>query len=249
MTKNNLKKVDAETQAAFGLSEASMICVQAPSVFMSDSLVDPWQHLHAAAKQAGFSLKIASGFRSFERQLLIWNQKMRGERTLLDDCGKPILSKSLSQLEKIHAVMRWSALPGASRHHWGSDIDVYDESSIVEGYQLQLVTEEYTDNGPFSKMACWLQAFVKEEGENGFFFPYRDDNGGIAPEPWHLSYSPIANEIMKHWDQQTYLTLIEQTEIEGKAIILEHFDELYQRYIAPSLHAVPDFSGSRSRDD
>ena len=26
----------------------------------------------------------------------------------------------------------------------------------------------------------------------GFFRPYTTDRGGVAPEPWHLSYAPVA---------------------------------------------------------
>jgi LAS superfamily LD-carboxypeptidase LdcB len=26
----------------------------------------------------------------------------------------------------------------------------------------------------------------------GFFKPYDQDRGGIAPEPWHISYRPVA---------------------------------------------------------
>ena len=42
-------------------------------------VVEPWQQLCHAAKKQGHHLTIASGFRSFDRQLSIWNRKFTGE--------------------------------------------------------------------------------------------------------------------------------------------------------------------------
>lgn len=56
--------------------------------------------LQQAAIQAGFDLQIASAFRPFERQLLIWNNKFSGSRPLLDSNSLPIDASQLSELEK-----------------------------------------------------------------------------------------------------------------------------------------------------
>ena len=36
-------------------------------------------------------------------------------------------------------ILEWSALPGASRHHWGSEFDVFDLAALPEGYRVQLL--------------------------------------------------------------------------------------------------------------
>ena len=77
-----------------------------------------------AADTAGFQLEIASGFRDFSRQLLIWNNKFSGQRTMLDSHSQPLDPSRLSDEEKLFAILRWSALPGTSRHHWGTDFDI-----------------------------------------------------------------------------------------------------------------------------
>ncbi|MBC7428790.1 MAG: D-alanyl-D-alanine carboxypeptidase family protein [Bacteriovorax sp.] len=62
-------------------------------------------------------MEIASAFRGFDAQLSIWNAKAKGLRTLFDDQGNALDYKTLSSVEIVYAILRWSALPGASRQH------------------------------------------------------------------------------------------------------------------------------------
>ncbi len=99
--------------------------------------------LYSAACEAGFNFHIASGFRSFERQKTIWNNKFRGISPILSKESQPLDPDSLSEIEKVNAILRWSALPGGSRHHWGTDFDIYDRDAIAQGETLQLEPWEY----------------------------------------------------------------------------------------------------------
>ncbi|MCV5887699.1 M15 family metallopeptidase, partial [Escherichia coli] len=74
-----------------------------------------------AATEAGFKMEIASGFRDFNRQKAIWNGKFSGELPILDINSRPLNKAELNDEEKLMAILRWSALPGGSRHHWGFD--------------------------------------------------------------------------------------------------------------------------------
>lgn len=49
---------------------------------------DDLKILQAEAQQAGIDIKVCSTFRSFDRQLEIWNQKALGEKPLYDRQGK-----------------------------------------------------------------------------------------------------------------------------------------------------------------
>ena len=91
--------------------------------------------------------------------------------------------------ERVDAILWWSALPGASRHHWGTDFDVMDARAMPAGYKLQVVPAEYLAGGPFHRLTTWLDAHMHAFG---FFRPYTTDRGGVSPEPWHLSYAPVA---------------------------------------------------------
>ena len=82
--------------------------------------------MRAAAAADGIDLVAFSSFRDFDRQLAIWNGKFRGERPMQDRAGRPLDALALTPAERVAAILWWSALPGASRHHWGTDIDVMD---------------------------------------------------------------------------------------------------------------------------
>ena len=71
----------------------------------------------------------SSSFRDFARQLQIWNGKFSGERPMFDAGGRPARRGALSPRERIDAILLWSALPGASRHHWGTDLDLIDRNA------------------------------------------------------------------------------------------------------------------------
>lgn len=186
--------------------------------------------LAARAANFGFILRIASSFRSFERQLLIWNDKAKGKRAVLDSAGVPLDVAKLTDREKVFAILRWSALPGASRHHWGTDLDVYDASRIADNYQLQLTVAETETGGPFADFHRWLDKELTNPACQ-FYRPYSEDKGGVAPEPWHLSYAPLAKNYAQLFTADVLREHIEQSPLELKDAVLENFDEIFQRYV------------------
>src|SRR4051812_23443502 len=79
-----------------------------------------FREMTQAAAAAGFTLSAVSGFRDFGSQMRIWNAKATGQRALLDVNGRALVFGDLSPEQIVWAILRWSALPGASRHHWGT---------------------------------------------------------------------------------------------------------------------------------
>ncbi len=213
-----------------GLDDNAVIYADLFRVQLHPDVIKPLEDLTIAAAEAGFQLTLASGYRNFSRQLLIWKQKALGLRSVLDSNGQPINIASLTDDEKMWAILRWSALPGASRHHWGTDVDVYDRSTIDVNYQLQLTLEETQADGPFAAFHLWLTKQLTEK-RSPFFRPYSIDKGGVAPEPWHLSYAPLAN----HYYAQLSVSLLReqllQTDILLKESILRHLDSIFEQYI------------------
>lgn len=182
----------------------------------------------AAAQAEGIELTIASGFRSFSRQLILWNNKFSGKTPIKDIAGNVIDIDNLSPLELVHSILLYSALPGASRHHWGCDIDVYAPNLLTDGYQLQLEQWEYSEQGPLAKLSVWLEQHAHQFG---FYFPYQRFQGGVAAEPWHLSYLPIAKQFQTNVDLKELADTLEHSNILGKAVIIENLDEIAKRYI------------------
>lgn len=192
-------------------------------------MVNAYEDMQTAAKAKNIELKIASGFRDFSRQLTIWNNKFNGKSTVKDEEGNIIDLSLLSDNEKIHAIMLFSALPGASRHHWGCDIDVYAPNLLKEEQTLKLEPWEYQKNGPFSPLTIWL---AKNAAKFGFYFPYDKFRGGVAAEPWHLSYHPIASQYQQLHNISLLENIITESDILGKDQLLQLLPELYQRYIS-----------------
>ncbi|MBA5763681.1 M15 family metallopeptidase [Vibrio sp. 404] len=182
---------------------------------------------HAAA-QAGFNLNIASGFRDFERQKMIWNNKMAGNSAILDSDSQPLDASTLSTEQKIDAILRWSALPGASRHHWGCDFDVFDRNSLPKETSLQLEPWEYLD-GHQAKFYLWLKSNLSQYG---FFFPYAEDLGGVAPEPWHISHSSTASHCLKQLSVKQLRQRLRLSPVMGNEVVLKQLNKIYNQFIS-----------------
>lgn len=204
------------------------------------AIVAPLSALRADAAKAGFDLRLVSGYRSFDRQLVIWNAKASGTRAVLDSAGVQLDINTLSESELINAIMRWSALPGASRHHWGSDIDVYDAAAVGAGYAVQLTPDEVADSGVFGPMHQWLDLQFRNGGGHGFFRPYGEDRGGIAPERWHLSYAPLAAKCeLLASPSLLYEVLSVVSDLCLRESVLREFTKLYARYVSVPVSCYP----------
>lgn len=181
--------------------------------------------MRQAADDDGITLSLYSSYRSFSTQQVIWDRKWLGERPVLDDRNSPIDINQLSDPAKLKAILRWSALPGTSRHHWGTDIDLYSEP--LKTADFDLTPGRYQRGGEFYPLWQWLE---QHAATFGFFFPYRQDLGATAPEPWHLSYTPLAQHFKSEHQLSELYTVIEQSDIAGKATILQNLAEIYSHY-------------------
>ena len=154
--------------------------------------VSAFTALSGRAATAGFDMRVASAFRSYDRQLDIVNAKWLGHRPVLNDEGLDLHRAAVSDADWLAAILRFSALPGTSRQHWGTDFDIWDRSTVTDDYAPQLLASEYQSDGVFAEMNAWLDDQISADNAEGFYKPYDVDRGGVAPEPWHISYRPVA---------------------------------------------------------
>lgn len=204
-------------------------CHHKQSKLIHQQVLPAFEQLQARAKLAGFNLDVVSSFRSFEQQLSIWNNKFNGLRPILDHNSQPLDTAILSEEQKVFAILRWSMLPGASRHHWGTEIDVCDYSALPKGYQLQLIPQEYDAGGYLAALSTWLDNNI---ADSGFYRPYRQDLGGVSREPWHLSYLPIAAAKQQAYTLALLTDTIRNADIQGKAAILANIEQIYTQFIS-----------------
>ncbi|MCC2604445.1 M15 family metallopeptidase [Planctobacterium marinum] len=197
--------------------------------YLHEAIVSDFLKLRQAANNAGVNLDIASSYRPVERQLLIWNEKWSGKRPLLNRVGTPCDASALTDKEKLDTILIWSALPGTSRHHWGTDIDVYDAPRIAEsGKTLQLVPDEYLPGGPCGQLKRWMNDNLEAMG---FYCPYATDNGGVAYEPWHISHLAQSAKFERLLTPEALATTISQLDILGKSTILENLEVIHRQFI------------------
>jgi len=211
-----------------GKSSDHIIAIDEPRCEVHAGVEKPLRELIGAAREAGIELVPVSSFRTFARQLSIWNGKFAGEKPLYDASGKLLDAISLTPDERVAAILLWSAVPGASRHHWGTDLDLIDRAALPAGYRVQLVAAEFEAGGPFEKLGKWLN---EEAGRFEFFRPYRGALSGVAPEPWHWSYAPIAEAARAQLTPDILRAAIQDSPLLGKECLLGRMDELHARFV------------------
>ncbi len=167
---------------------------------------DAYVLMKKAAYSAGFDLKMVSSFRSFDRQRAIWERKYI----------KFTENDGLQPMEAIEKIVEYSTIPGTSRHHWGTDIDIIDGFPKTSGDVL--VPKKFEGEGPFAPLKKWLD----ENSEKfGFYLVYTDNyfRKGFKYEPWHYSYAPLSIPMLEQFRKKNIFKLIQNEEFEG----LEHF--------------------------
>jgi LAS superfamily LD-carboxypeptidase LdcB len=194
-------------------------------------VVEPLLRLKEEAAAAGFELTVFSGYRGFLRQLSIWNRKARGELPVLDSQAIPLDISHLTEKDLVFSILRWSALPGASRHHWGTDLDLIDAAAVPEGYEVQLIPKEVNSGGMFGPMHDWLEDRIDRGRAFGFFRPYEQDRQGVAPERWHLSHAPVADAFERRLSVEVLRETLGDADMELKDVVLHHLAEIFQRFV------------------
>ncbi len=148
--------------------------------YMQNDAYDSFKKMHAAAKKDGISLTIKSAARNFTYQKGIWERKWTGATLLEGKENAAIAYKNYT--ERAIAILKYSSMPGSSRHHWGTDID------------LNAFTNSYFESGQGKKEFDWLEA---NASKYGYCRPYTklgtDRSSGYQEEKWHWSFRPISD--------------------------------------------------------
>ena len=167
-----------------------------------------------AAEKDGIKIKLVSGFRDFYRQQTIWNNKYKKftEEFLLDGPSA------------IQEIIRFSTIPGTSRHHWGTEIDVIDENFKNE--KNLLISKKYEEGGIFNSLKKWMD---KNSEKFGFYIVYDDNDKrpGFEYEPWHYTYKPVSDSYQIEFLKLDLKSIISKTKLAGKEFIDEEFIKKY----------------------
>ena len=148
-------------------------------LFLRKDALNDFIRMFNSAIEDGIKLQIRSATRNFESQKGIWERKWEGT-TILSD-GVNAATDIDNDRERALKILEYSSMPGTSRHHWGTDID------------LNAFNNEWFSKGEGLKLYSWLQ---NNAHKYGFCQPYtakgEERPVGYNEEKWHWSYMPVS---------------------------------------------------------
>lgn len=226
----NIKYYDSKLAHGF-VSTHCLVNKDCPNIMLTQKTWQAFYFMQEEALKDNIKIEIASAFRSFERQKLIFSEKFKGNRPVLTHEEEVIENfSSLSDLEKVKAITFFSAIPGLSRHHYGTDIDVYASNLLSENEKLDLTNKVYS-TGSQAKLSEWL---TENMHKFNFFRPYKTKNSLFANELWHISYYPEADKFTEHLVKAECLNFISKNIDIGREAILNiverEFDERFKLF-------------------
>ncbi len=148
-----------------------------PNLYMRKEAYDAYIQMHKKATSEGINLIILSATRNFNYQKSIWERKWQLEKYV----GK-------SDMDKARDILKYSSMPGTSRHHWGTDIDL---NSLEPGYFKQ---------GKGKIIYDWLCINASTFGFSQTYTSKTNGRVGYEEEAWHWSYMPLAREMLSQFN-------------------------------------------------
>lgn len=156
-----------------------------PGLYLRKDTYLAFLAMDSAAREEGIFLQIRSATRNFDYQKSIWERKWKGDTTI--ENGENLSETTADSVERALKILRYSSMPGSSRHHWGTDIDLNNFSN------------KYFESGEGLIMYEWLQ---KNGPKYGFRQPYTakgvDRPDGYNEEKWHWSFYPVSDVLTKY---------------------------------------------------
>jgi D-alanyl-D-alanine carboxypeptidase len=171
-------------------SEVPIMYASRTGILLRTEVLNAFYDLQQAAEDEDIELIILSGTRTFLHQKSIWERKWERPRYM----GWDALDKALD-------ILTYSSMPGTSRHHWGTDID------------LNSFENDYFESGEGLMVYEFLNRCASEFGFQQVYTSKETPNSirsGYEEEKWHWSFMPISTPMLKAYNE-----LISTDDIKG----------------------------------
>jgi LAS superfamily LD-carboxypeptidase LdcB len=171
--------------------------------------------MRIAAKQSGFNIHVISSYRSYAHQNSIWERKYKNYR-----------NQGFLPEKSIEKIIEYSTIPGTSRHHWGTDLDIIDSTNGIPDNPLS--ETHFNEGGKMHKFKNWLD----ENSEKfGFYLVYTNEKNrkGFAYEPWHFSYKPLSVKMLSAYKKLDIKKILQSNKLMGSEYFSDEFIEKYRR--------------------
>ena len=185
---------------------------------MQKEVYESYERMRQAAAKEGIDIKVVSAHRSYNRQREIWNAKY-----------KTLTLQGLPAKDVIQEIITYSTLPGTSRHHWGTDIDIIDNANPQSGDVL--LAEKFYGDGPSSALRSWMN---QNAADYGFLEVYTDhpNRKGFAHEPWHYTYHYLSKAYLEILTNHAISEIAKDEQLLGREFLDAEF---FKNYTAENL--------------
>ncbi|MCF6182204.1 M15 family metallopeptidase [Lutibacter sp.] len=180
---------------------------------LQKEVFEHFKKMQKEALKSGIKIQIVSGYRSYQRQLQIWNNKY----------DKYIL-EGFSPKETIYKIIEYTTIPGTSRHHWGTEIDIIDANVKMPANLLSATN--YNKKGIYNNLKKWMD--VNSE-KFGFYLVYNNNSSrkGFKYEPWHYSYKKLSKPMLKQFLKLNILQSVRNLNLKGSLFFSNKFVDNY----------------------
>lgn len=157
-------------------------------LYLQKSAYQAFKNMHADAVKVGIQLQIRSASRNFNYQKGIWERKWTGQTKV---SGQNLAKTQPNPVQRAKTILRYSSMPGSSRHHWGTDIDLnsFENSWFATGKGLKLY--QWLQNNAANYGFCQVYTAKTQAARTGY-----------EEEKWHWSYRPLARKYTAFAKQQ-----------------------------------------------
>jgi LAS superfamily LD-carboxypeptidase LdcB len=199
------------------------------------------ESLSRAAKADGVDCWARSGHRSLRQQRYLWNARYRGQEDVRwTDGRRAPLDATMSPEERVRQILGYTAFPGTSRHHWGTDVDI---AQSYGDHCADLLLSRAAGSGgegganggatsPREADCLPVQRWLAEHAaEYGWCLVYDVGRGGFQPEPWHWSYLSFAVPALARYMEEVTADLLRDRDVDGDTVVLDDFEAYRQRYL------------------
>lgn len=174
---------------------------------------DAFISMKNAALMDNISIQVVSSYRNFAHQNRIWERKY-----------KSFTQQGLPPEKAIQKIIEYSTIPGTSRHHWGTDMDIID-ANVTQPKNV-LSPSHFEGNGSYVNLKKWID---ENSRDYGFYLVYTNhpERKGFNYEPWHYSYKSLSCDYLHDYRKLNLKEILSNESLLGNEHLTDSFLDTY----------------------
>jgi len=171
------------------------------------------EKMRKEARRQGVKIRVISAYRDFDHQNKIWKRKY-----------KKFIAKGFSSKGAVKKVKEYTAIPGTSRHHWGTDVDLSNGETRFTNHKR-------------NKFTNWMDSNAHKFG---YYRVYTNNKlrSGYNYESWHYSYRKLAKPMLEQYIKLDIIKELRKQKIKGNKYFTNAF---LNKYIENHVLGINDY--------